>query len=52
MLSRMQDYLFIAPSLAIWPGLALWACAFAVYTAADALVGFFGTKEALVRLNE
>ncbi len=30
----------------------LWACAFPCYLAADALVGFFGSKEALVRLNE
>ena len=30
----------------------LWLCSFALYTAADALVGFFWTKEALVHLNE
>jgi peptide/nickel transport system permease protein len=30
----------------------LWVCSFALYTAADALVGFFWTKEALVHLNE
>jgi ABC-type dipeptide/oligopeptide/nickel transport system permease component/ABC-type dipeptide/oligopeptide/nickel transport system permease subunit len=36
-----------------WPVIAvLWACAFALYTAADALVGFFWTKEALAHLNE
>ena len=30
----------------------IWACAFAFYTAADALVGFFHSKEPLARLNE
>ena len=30
----------------------LWLCSFALYTAADALVGFFRTKESLVHLNE
>jgi hypothetical protein len=33
-------------------GIVLGACAFAFYTAADALIGFFYSKEALVRLNE
>jgi peptide/nickel transport system permease protein len=33
-------------------GGAIWACALAFYAAADALVGFFHSKEALVRLNE
>jgi ABC-type dipeptide/oligopeptide/nickel transport system permease subunit len=33
-------------------GGAIWACALAFYSAADALVGFFHSKEALVRLNE
>ncbi|MBU0704752.1 MAG: hypothetical protein KKC18_12900 [Chloroflexi bacterium] len=33
-------------------GVVLWACAFALYTAADALVGFFHTKDVMARLNE
>jgi ABC-type dipeptide/oligopeptide/nickel transport system permease subunit len=33
-------------------GLALCACASALYTATDALIGFFSTKDAIARLNE
>jgi ABC-type dipeptide/oligopeptide/nickel transport system permease subunit len=39
-------------SEAVPAGLALWACAFALYTATDALIGFFYTKDAMARLNE
>jgi peptide/nickel transport system permease protein len=39
-------------SEAVPAGLVLWACAFALYTATDALVGFFYTKDAMARLNE
>jgi ABC-type dipeptide/oligopeptide/nickel transport system permease component/ABC-type dipeptide/oligopeptide/nickel transport system permease subunit len=31
---------------------ALWACSLSLYVAADALIGFFGSKEVLARLNE
>ncbi len=34
------------------PVIILWLCAFAFYTAADALIGFFYSKEVMVRLNE
>lgn len=44
--------LIVAPQRVIVAGIVLWLCAFALYAAADALVGFFHTKEALVRLNE
>jgi peptide/nickel transport system permease protein len=33
-------------------GIVLWACTFAFYTAADALVGYFHSKDAMARLNE
>lgn len=40
------------PSQALAAILTLWVCTFTTYTAADALVGLFRTKEAMVRLNE
>ena len=40
------------PTLALAAGAVLWACALALFTAADALVGFFYTKGAMARLNE
>jgi len=45
-------YLTVRPEGLLASGIVLGACAFAFYTAADALVGFFHSKEALVRLNE
>ncbi len=30
----------------------IWICAFVLYTAADALIGFFDSKEAMARFNE
>ncbi len=44
--------LTVRPETMLAPGIALWVCAFAFYTAADALVGFFHSKEVLVRMNE
>jgi peptide/nickel transport system permease protein len=40
------------PSAVQAAAVVLWLCAFPCYTAADALAGFFYSKEALVRLNE
>jgi ABC-type dipeptide/oligopeptide/nickel transport system permease subunit len=44
--------LTVRPETMLAPGIALWVCAFAFYTAADALVGFFHSKEPLARLME
>jgi ABC-type dipeptide/oligopeptide/nickel transport system permease subunit len=52
MLSAATISMRIRPEGLLASGIALWACALAFYTAADALVGFFSSKEALVRLNE
>lgn len=48
----MGRYLTTRPAPALASGIAIWICAFAFYIAADALVGFFHSKEALARLNE
>ena len=45
-------YVFSAPARMLSPSIVLWLCTLAFYTAADALVGFFCSKEALARLNE
>lgn len=37
---------------ALAPGVTLWICSFTFYTAADALIGYFHTKDALARMNE
>lgn len=47
-----RQYVQKAPWLVLVPGIVLAACAFAFYTAADALIGFFHTKGAMARLNE
>lgn len=52
MLSRILDYLFVNPALGWWPALALWGIGFSLYTAADALIGYFPTKEVMPRLNQ
>ena len=44
--------LFRGSKESILPALVLWACAFALYTGADALIGFFSTKDVMARLNE
>jgi ABC-type dipeptide/oligopeptide/nickel transport system permease subunit len=44
--------LIVRPEGVIVPGIIIWVCAFAFYTAADGLTGFFSSKEALARLNE
>jgi ABC-type dipeptide/oligopeptide/nickel transport system permease subunit len=40
------------PTPVIAAGFVLWVCAFALYTAADALIGSFHTKDAMSKLNE
>ncbi len=40
------------PELIVAPAIVAWACCLALYTATDALVGFFSSKEPLARLNE
>ncbi len=52
MLLEAQTALRVRPEMVTVSGVAIWVAAFAFYTAADALVGFFNSKEALVRLNE
>ena len=52
MVGEATRLLTVRPEGALAPGIAIWVCAFAFYTAADALVGFFYSKEALARLNE
>jgi peptide/nickel transport system permease protein len=44
-------YMLMAPWLVVRPGVMLWLCLAAIYTAADALTGFFRTKEVLIRFN-
>lgn len=46
--SAMRAY----PAQILAPGLILWTCALALYTAADALIGYFRSKEVMARLNE
>jgi ABC-type dipeptide/oligopeptide/nickel transport system permease subunit len=48
---QLIRYLTQSPA-ALYVIVVIWACSFTFYTAADALVGFFWTKEALVHLNE
>lgn len=43
---------FRGPSEAVPAGPVLWGCAFALYAAADPLIGFFHTKGAMARFNE
>jgi ABC-type antimicrobial peptide transport system permease subunit len=52
MLTEATRYLTTRLEIVLAPGIAIWVCAFAFYTAADVLVGFFYSKEALARLNE
>ncbi len=52
MLRNASQYLMMQPTGVFTPGIVLWLCAFALYTAADALIGFFHSKEVMVRLNE
>jgi peptide/nickel transport system permease protein len=51
-LSNAFQMLRVRPDGALAPGLVLWACAFALYAASDALIGFFDSKEPLARTSE
>lgn len=51
-IANATAYIFHTRRIVYYPGLVLWVCMFVFYTAADALVGYFHTKEAIVRLNE
>jgi peptide/nickel transport system permease protein len=46
------NFLRLTPLALLAPGIALWACATALYFAADALIGYFQDKGVLARLNE
>jgi peptide/nickel transport system permease protein len=52
MIGSLFVFLYQGTPTVLYVIAALWLCAFALYTAADALVGFFWTKEPLARLNE
>jgi len=52
MLSQARQMLRVSPGVAFAPGIVLWACAMAFYLAADALTGYFNSKEPLARMNE
>jgi peptide/nickel transport system permease protein len=41
-----------SPAGVLSSGIVLWLCTFACYTAADALIGFFHSKDVIPRLNE
>ncbi len=47
-----RQMMFNRPEGMFPAGVVLWLCAFACYTAADALIGFFHSKEVMARLNE
>ena len=51
-LSETLRLLPVSPPALLAGGVVLGACALACFTAADALVGFFSSKEPLARLNE
>jgi peptide/nickel transport system permease protein len=51
-LSEALRLLPVSPHVLLAGGAVLGACAFACFTAADALVGLFSSKEPLARLNE
>lgn len=51
-LSDQVRYLASLPAGLYAAGYAIWGCAAAFYLSADALVGFFNSKEPLARLNE
>jgi ABC-type dipeptide/oligopeptide/nickel transport system permease component/ABC-type dipeptide/oligopeptide/nickel transport system permease subunit len=51
-LGGMEQYLAIMPSSIISAGVAIWICALVFYTAADAIAGFFNSKEMMAQLNE
>ena len=51
MMTRVQDYMFLNPLLAIWPSLMLWILLFCIYVAADAVARDFETGDHLVSLN-
>lgn len=52
LLANALQFLGRGPQMLLRAGVVLWLCAFALYTAADGVIGFFDTKAALVRLNE
>jgi hypothetical protein len=52
MLADGMTTLAISPAGVLAPGLALWLCAFGLFVAADALVGYFSRKDVVARLNE
>ncbi len=52
MLNEAWADFWLRPAALLAPGLALWACTLALYTAGDALLGYFASKEPLARLNE
>ena len=52
MLVRASQMLRVNPSVIVVPGVVLWICAMAFYAAADALTGYFLSKEPLARMNE
>ena len=47
-----SQMMFSRPEAMFPAAIVLWRCAFACCTAADALIGFFHSKEVMVRLNE
>ena len=47
-----SQMMFSRPEAMFPAAIVLWLCAFACYTAADALISFFHSKEVMVRLNE
>jgi ABC-type dipeptide/oligopeptide/nickel transport system permease subunit len=51
-LANQRASLAFQPAGLYAAGYALWICAAVFYLSADALVGFFRSKEPLVRLNE
>lgn len=52
MIGEASRVVFNAPHVLIWPGLTLWVLGCVFYTAADALVGYFDTKETMAHLNQ
>ena len=41
-----------SPLVILYPALVVWACAFAFYMAADAVVGYFNSKQFMARFEE
>jgi ABC-type dipeptide/oligopeptide/nickel transport system permease subunit len=52
MVAEGMTTMVISPGSMLTPGGTVWICALAIYLAADALIGYFNSKEVMARLNE